>query len=271
AVGCANRCTPVYKISFHKYPFSNAKKLDLWIAATKRKNWKPTKYSLLCGKHFQTGKPSLDPNHPDYVPNIFVFSKEKKRNADLVHQRKVRAQGRARNKMKTAKALQVCDTIHNEGLPCEPFDEVTLVQDITMLNPEPLDDTLVTTLQGVHTPEAVFQEEQTLQQTLPEVILDVSTNEDQTLDINLLLNEFQKVVKLNSDLQSENARLLERVEALEYLLEQSNVECKRLNAESDELQRKNIVCKTLLDQNDSLTKTIRNLSKENNELKKKIK
>ncbi|KAF4528876.1 hypothetical protein B566_EDAN017097 [Ephemera danica] len=156
-----------------------------------------------------------------YANAIQYNAKGRKRNADLVHQRKVRAQERASNKMKTTEALQVCDTIHNEAVPHETFKEFVQVQDITMLDPESLDETLGTTLQGVHTPETEFQDEQSLQQTLPELKLEFSSDEDEILDNNVLLHEFQKVVKLNSDLQSENARLLKRVEVLEHLLEQT--------------------------------------------------
>ena len=30
-----------------------------WIAAVKRKDWKPTKCTRICGEHFTTGKESL--------------------------------------------------------------------------------------------------------------------------------------------------------------------------------------------------------------------
>ncbi|KAG8183854.1 hypothetical protein JTE90_005318 [Oedothorax gibbosus] len=33
------------------------------------------KPSKICGQHFQSGKPNSDENHPDFVPNIFMFAK----------------------------------------------------------------------------------------------------------------------------------------------------------------------------------------------------
>ena len=33
--------------------------------------WKPSQYSLICAKHFVSGKPSNDTANPDYVPTIF--------------------------------------------------------------------------------------------------------------------------------------------------------------------------------------------------------
>ena len=32
--------------------------------------WEPGKWDLVCGHHFVTGKPSSDPDHPDYKPSL---------------------------------------------------------------------------------------------------------------------------------------------------------------------------------------------------------
>jgi len=48
------------KVSFHIFPVDQ-KRRDKWIVAVKRVNsdgsgWQPTRYTVLCGEHFMTGK-----------------------------------------------------------------------------------------------------------------------------------------------------------------------------------------------------------------------
>lgn len=54
AIGCTTRYTKGAGISFHTFPCDEKRK-SLWTRAVKRKNWAPTPYSVICGKHFQTG------------------------------------------------------------------------------------------------------------------------------------------------------------------------------------------------------------------------
>ena len=72
AVGCSNRSSRGYGISFYRFP-TDKERRSLWIAAVKRKNWTPTKHSWLCSRHFISGRKSEDKLSPDYIPSIFSF------------------------------------------------------------------------------------------------------------------------------------------------------------------------------------------------------
>ncbi|XP_045134337.1 THAP domain-containing protein 5-like isoform X2 [Portunus trituberculatus] len=80
AVGCTNHNMMTHKkLSFCIFP--NKKKQPerwkKWVQALNRVNhdgsdWQPGgKYVYLCSEHFMTGKPSPDPDHPDYLPTVF--------------------------------------------------------------------------------------------------------------------------------------------------------------------------------------------------------
>ncbi|KAG0726717.1 hypothetical protein GWK47_035981 [Chionoecetes opilio] len=80
AVGCRNHNMMSHKkLSFCIFP--NKKKQPerwrRWVDALDRVNhdgsdWQPGgKYVYLCSEHFITGKPSPDPDHPDYHPTVF--------------------------------------------------------------------------------------------------------------------------------------------------------------------------------------------------------
>ncbi|KAF4527311.1 hypothetical protein B566_EDAN001086 [Ephemera danica] len=69
-LGCKQRYSKGSGISFHRFPAESQIK-DLWIKALARHNWQPSSYSLVCGKHFLTGRPSAEPDHPDFIPNVF--------------------------------------------------------------------------------------------------------------------------------------------------------------------------------------------------------
>ena len=45
--------------------------------------WKPSLYSLLCEKHFVSGKPSNDTANPDYIPSIFPTHGDPKNQNDI--------------------------------------------------------------------------------------------------------------------------------------------------------------------------------------------
>jgi len=54
AVGCANRQGKA-NTSFYRIPFDGERR-HRWIAAIRRKDWQPSKYSRICSEHFLQGK-----------------------------------------------------------------------------------------------------------------------------------------------------------------------------------------------------------------------
>ena len=71
--GCANRFVRGSSISFHRFPPEGTESRERWIAAIRRKDWRPDEFSYVCSSHFVSGKRSRDPKSPDYVPSIFFF------------------------------------------------------------------------------------------------------------------------------------------------------------------------------------------------------
>ncbi|CAL1269444.1 unnamed protein product [Larinioides sclopetarius] len=69
--GGTNKLSEIKMFTFPRNPFRRRR----WELATRRANWKSHSRSRICSKHFITGRPSNDPNHPDYVPSVFVFNK----------------------------------------------------------------------------------------------------------------------------------------------------------------------------------------------------
>lgn len=52
AYGCKNRYHKDKNISFHKFPLARPDICGKWVAAMRRNNFKPTKYSNICSQHF---------------------------------------------------------------------------------------------------------------------------------------------------------------------------------------------------------------------------
>ncbi|XP_072227801.1 THAP domain-containing protein 1 [Leuresthes tenuis] len=52
AYGCKNRYHKDKEISFHKFPLARPDVCGKWVAAMRRNNFKPTKYSNICSQHF---------------------------------------------------------------------------------------------------------------------------------------------------------------------------------------------------------------------------
>ncbi|CAN7945077.1 unnamed protein product [Ixodes hexagonus] len=86
AFGCRSWHRAGERKSFFRFPAkkSEADRRAAWTRAVKRvhpadrrKAWEPSKQSRICGDHFVTGKPSLDTNHPDYVPTVFAHVKKR--------------------------------------------------------------------------------------------------------------------------------------------------------------------------------------------------
>ena len=79
AVDCHNKTGTGKNLSFFHVIKSNKVQQDMWIQAIKRKNpdgsaWVPTASTKICGAHFTLGRPSSDPNHPDFVPKKFKYN-----------------------------------------------------------------------------------------------------------------------------------------------------------------------------------------------------
>eukprot|EP00795_Rhopilema_esculentum_P016003 gene16003-7336_t len=67
AYNCTSRSEGETKsLSFHKFPHGNPELLKKWVIASKRKNWHPTKSSVLCEKHFK----ETDYVHSDYAESM---------------------------------------------------------------------------------------------------------------------------------------------------------------------------------------------------------
>ncbi|KAM6985756.1 THAP domain-containing protein 1 [Aplochiton taeniatus] len=79
AYGCKNRYHKDKNISFHKFPLARPDVCGKWIAAMKRNNFKPTKYSNICSDHFTKDCFKRECNNrvlkENAVPSLFFFGK----------------------------------------------------------------------------------------------------------------------------------------------------------------------------------------------------
>ncbi|KAF4113984.1 THAP domain-containing protein 1 isoform X1 [Onychostoma macrolepis] len=79
AYGCKNRYHKDKNISFHKFPLARPDVCGKWVAAMKRRNFKPTKYSNICSQHFTRDCFKRECNNrvlkDNAVPSLFTFSK----------------------------------------------------------------------------------------------------------------------------------------------------------------------------------------------------
>ena len=80
AVGCSNRYNRESSLNFYRFPKDTVRR-NKWIAAVRRKKWKPTQHSWICSAHFLSGQRSDDPLSSDFVPTLFSYvdSSKKKR------------------------------------------------------------------------------------------------------------------------------------------------------------------------------------------------
>ncbi|XP_036383748.1 THAP domain-containing protein 1-like [Megalops cyprinoides] len=88
AYGCRNRYHKDKNISFHKFPLARPDICRKWVAAMKRNNFKPTKYSNICSQHFTKDCFKQECNNrvlkENAVPSLFSrFDEEKERSEDL--------------------------------------------------------------------------------------------------------------------------------------------------------------------------------------------
>ncbi|XP_051541194.1 THAP domain-containing protein 1-like [Myxocyprinus asiaticus] len=77
AYGCKNRYHKDQNISFHKFPLARPDVCGKWVAAIKRRNFKPTKYSNICSQHFTKDCFKRECNNrvlkDNAVPSLFTF------------------------------------------------------------------------------------------------------------------------------------------------------------------------------------------------------
>ncbi|KAM9735212.1 THAP domain-containing protein 1 [Menidia menidia] len=78
AYGCKNRYHKDKDISFHKFPLARPDVCGKWVAAMRRNNFKPTKYSNICSQHFTKDCFKRECNNrvlkENAVPSLFIFS-----------------------------------------------------------------------------------------------------------------------------------------------------------------------------------------------------
>ena len=53
AVGCKNRTKKGSGISFFLFPHKDPQRLNQWVHAIRRKDWKPSVHSCICSDHFE--------------------------------------------------------------------------------------------------------------------------------------------------------------------------------------------------------------------------
>ncbi|KAM3600440.1 uncharacterized protein V6R79_023576 [Siganus canaliculatus] len=78
AYGCKNRYHKEKDISFHKFPLARPDICGKWVAAMRRNNFKPTKYSNICSQHFTRDCFKTECNNrvlkDNAVPSLFTFN-----------------------------------------------------------------------------------------------------------------------------------------------------------------------------------------------------
>ncbi|XP_068609186.1 THAP domain-containing protein 1 [Brachionichthys hirsutus] len=78
AYGCKNRYHKDRNISFHKFPLARPDVCAKWVAAMRRNNFKPTKYSNICSQHFTKDRFKSECNNrvlkENAVPSLFAFN-----------------------------------------------------------------------------------------------------------------------------------------------------------------------------------------------------
>ncbi|MBN3295527.1 THAP domain-containing protein 1 [Amia ocellicauda] len=90
AYGCKNRYHKDKNISFHKFPLARPDVCGKWVAAMRRNNFKPTKYSNICSQHFTKDCFKRECNNrvlkENAVPSLFCFSRLEEKDEALDEQ-----------------------------------------------------------------------------------------------------------------------------------------------------------------------------------------
>ncbi|KAK1900580.1 52 kDa repressor of the inhibitor of the protein kinase, partial [Dissostichus eleginoides] len=114
--GCTNRYSTgglkFYRIPRGPRPFQSNRR-RLWLQAIKRLDWNEDiiKNARVCSAHFISGEASLDSSSPDFVPSVFMYTKQSQNpNAkmDRYHRKRRRADTAANQRVTSETPEQEC-------------------------------------------------------------------------------------------------------------------------------------------------------------------
>ncbi|KAF3859813.1 hypothetical protein F7725_000068, partial [Dissostichus mawsoni] len=114
--GCTNRYSTgglkFYRIPRGPRPFQSNRR-RLWLQAIKRVDWNEDiiKNARVCSAHFISGEASLDSSSPDFVPSVFMYTKQSQNpNAkmDRYHRKRRRADTAANQRVTSETPGQEC-------------------------------------------------------------------------------------------------------------------------------------------------------------------
>ncbi|XP_037582892.1 uncharacterized protein LOC119466448 isoform X1 [Dermacentor silvarum] len=127
AYGCTNYFYGKAAVKFFRFPSAKLypEKRNAWIAAVKRKNedgslWQPNEHSRICSAHFITGQPSTFSNHPDYVPNVFCYTRTPGQAGADRHSRWLKKQGECAASKKQQCSKNLADQLPATQQPTAP-------------------------------------------------------------------------------------------------------------------------------------------------------
>ncbi|CAN7977146.1 unnamed protein product [Ixodes persulcatus] len=116
AVGCTMQAgtNKLSKVKSFRFPRNEGRR-QAWAVAVKRVGFVPNNDTRICSKHFTTGSPSDDPNHPDWVPHIFAHRASSSGRSPAALRRYHRASSRMQP--------EVADAAGAPDAPDAPMDE----------------------------------------------------------------------------------------------------------------------------------------------------
>ncbi|CAN7946807.1 unnamed protein product [Ixodes hexagonus] len=147
AVGCTMQAgtNKLSKVKLFRFP-RNEERRQAWAVAVKRAGFVPNNDTRICSKHFTTGAPSDDPNHPDWVPRIFAHRASSSRRSQPAlrryHRASLRVQPEAADAPDVSMDGDADSTSRLEpGTPVEQ-EEITGVSCVTDLSSADIDTLL---------------------------------------------------------------------------------------------------------------------------------
>lgn len=133
AYGCSNHNMKENKPGFFRFPNNNPDRRKRWVIACKRVNkdgsmWNPQgKNVYLCGEHFISKRPSTNPDHPDYIPSVFVYAQQ----PEGINSSRIRRFESSRKRTRFASPLREQNINTNNVTPLSPP-----MLNSTMLSPQ---------------------------------------------------------------------------------------------------------------------------------------